>query len=46
MHIALHRPARTPRQRLYSYEAFEDIALILAIRHQREAGVADLPTVK
>ena len=27
---------------LYSYEPLEDVALILAMRHQREAGYADL----
>jgi plasmid stabilization system protein ParE len=26
---------------LYDYEPFEDLILILAIRHQREAGYAD-----
>jgi plasmid stabilization system protein ParE len=28
---------------LYSYEAPEDVALILALRHQREAGYGDFP---
>jgi plasmid stabilization system protein ParE len=29
---------------LYSYEVAEDVALILALRHQREAGHGDFPS--
>jgi hypothetical protein len=28
---------------LYSYESSDDVALILAIRHQREAGFEEIP---